>query len=161
MPKKEIIKFTVIRDTREKTGKGWFFSESAVCNGTQEETLHTGDYTIRGMANILCIERKGSVSEIAQNLWESRFYSELSRMINYKYKFIICEFDVEDLLKYPNISGIPARVKRQVKVRGALLLKKLIEIQLKYNVHILFCGKSSGKSVALSIMKRVYEQTNT
>jgi hypothetical protein len=157
MPQKT-NKFTVIRDTREKDGKGWVFGANPVCLGTEEETVATGDYTIKGMSHILCIERKGSVSEVAQNLYEERFYAELIRMMNYKYRFIICEFDVEDLIKYPNIASVPYRIKKKIKVSGKFLLKKLIEIQMQYNVHILFCGKSAGKTVAMSIMKRVYEQ---
>ena len=59
-------KFTVIRDTREKKGHGWWFDESSHCTGTEVKKLDVGDYSIKGREEIVCIERKESVSEIAK-----------------------------------------------------------------------------------------------
>ena len=49
--------YTVIRDTREKDEKGWGFKSSKYCAGTIEEKLDTGDYSLYGWAQHLCIER--------------------------------------------------------------------------------------------------------
>ena len=68
-----MTRFTVIRDTREKEGHGWWFDENAYCIGTEKTKLDIGDYSIKDKEHILCIERKESVSELAGNCGEKRF----------------------------------------------------------------------------------------
>ena len=92
-------KFTVIRDTREKNG--WYFKETEYCQGMLEQKLDTGDYSIVGLEDILCIERKGCVSELANNIVDKRFDRELERMEGFKYKFLILEFSLTDLMNFP------------------------------------------------------------
>ena len=58
-------RFTVIRDTREKKDHGWWFEEDAYCAGTEVVKVNIGDYTIKDKENLLCIERKESVAELA------------------------------------------------------------------------------------------------
>ena len=58
-----MTRFTVIRDTREKEGHGWWFDENAYCIGTEKTKLDIGDYSIKDKEHILCKERKESVSE--------------------------------------------------------------------------------------------------
>ena len=87
-------KFVVIRDTREHKNKGWYFKESEFCQGMVEKKLDTGDYSIEGLEDVLCIERKASVSEIAANLVDKRFDRELDRMESFKYRFLILEFSL-------------------------------------------------------------------
>ena len=53
-----MTRFTVIRDTREKEGHGWWFDENAYCIGTEKTKLDIGDYSIKDKEHILCIERK-------------------------------------------------------------------------------------------------------
>jgi ERCC4-type nuclease len=146
------MKYTVIRDTREQTG--WVFRASANCMGTEVYKLDTGDYSLLGYEDEICIERKGCIAEFANNLVKEkdRFFRELDRMESYRYSFIILEFTMDDLIDYPKSANLPQKVKRLIKVRGSLLLKRLIEIQLRYSVKILFCG-SNGQNVATSIFK--------
>ena len=54
-------KYRVIKDTREKDG--WTFTEYDKCEGMDMDALHTGDYTLKGFEDVVCIERKASVSE--------------------------------------------------------------------------------------------------
>ena len=61
--KKQYDPYLVYRDTREKDG--WDFAQSGYCAGTEPQTIKTGDYTLHGYENHLCIERKGNVSELA------------------------------------------------------------------------------------------------
>ena len=96
--------FTIIVDTREQ--KPWQFNEYA----TAVRKLDTGDYSVEGLENILCIERKRSVSEIANNITESRFKDVLSRMSKYRFPFILLEFDLQDVLNFPVGSEIPKSV---------------------------------------------------
>ena len=73
----KIPNYTVIKDTREK--EGYFFKKYDKCSGMVVETMKTGDYTIKGLEDVLCIERKASVEEIANNLGKkkSAFLSEM------------------------------------------------------------------------------------
>lgn len=144
--------FNIIIDTREQ--KPWAFAE---CN-TIRKKLDTGDYSIEGLEHILCIERKNSVSEIANNISESRFKDELNRMQNYLYKFILLEFSLDDVLQYPKGSNLPPRVWSKIKIRPAYILKFLTELQIYHDIHILFCDNpESAEQMAFSIIKRVNE----
>ena len=151
-----MMKYTVIRDTREHRDKGWTFVGSTRCEGTEITKLDTGDYSIKGMEELFCIERKGSVTEFARNVTENRFEKELQRLESFKYPFIILEFSMSDILDYPKNSGIPYKKRAQLKFRGSFILKRLIEFQMQYKTKILVCG-DRGREVASSIFKRVVE----
>ena len=110
--------YLVYRDTREKDG--WEFTQSGYCAGTQEQTIKTGDYTLYGYENHICIERKGNVSELATNI------------------------------------TLPAYKRKYMKVRGPFFLKRILELQKKYDVPFVFCGKYA-KEVCSSIFKRFME----
>jgi hypothetical protein len=152
-------KYKVIQDTREK--QGWEFAPSKHCEGMVVGTLKTGDYTLEGYEDVLCIERKGSVSEVSGNLchpdkWPA-FERELARLDAFPHPFIILEFTIDQLVQHPIGSGIPKSRFWQVKVKGPFLLKRLIEIQLDHRCQIVFAG-DRGKEYASSIFKRVVER---
>ena len=150
--------YTVIKDTREQNG--WSFSQYDKCAGMEIGTLHTGDYTLRGFEDVICIERKACASEIAMNLGRKKkpFQAEMERMRDYEFSFMICEFTMNDLLKYPEGSRVPTRARSKVRVTGKYLLKCLIEFQLWYDTKILFCGdKNNAFIVCNSVFKRLNE----
>ena len=93
--------YKVIKDTREQDG--WFFSEYDKCDGMEIDTLHTGDYTLMGFEEVVCVERKASVSEIATNLGKKKkaFYSEIERMKDFSFRFLLLEFSASDVINYP------------------------------------------------------------
>lgn len=149
-------KFTVIRDTREKNG--WYFKETEYCQGMLEQKLDTGDYSIEGLEDILCIERKGCVSELANNIVDKRFERELERMEEFKYKFLILEFSLDDILSFPVGSDIPKKTWNKIRISGRFILKRLSEIQVKHGIHVIPCGNNlSGWHMANSIMKRIFD----
>jgi len=157
----KIPNYIVIKDTREK--EGYFFKKYDKCSGMVVETMKTGDYTIKGLEDVLCIERKASVEEIANNLGKKKnaFLSEMERMQEFKYSFMVLEFSMEDLLKFPENSKIPKNKLKQVRITGKYLLKSLVAFQLWYNTKIIFCGnKYNSFSVTSSIFKRVNEIAN-
>jgi ERCC4-type nuclease len=148
--------FNVIIDTREQ--QGWEFTSDKV-ESTISRKLDTGDYSIEGLEHVLCIERKKSVAEIAGNVIDDRFFRELERMAEFPHSFLICEFDFEDIVMYPQGSNIPKKMWKKVKVRGPLILKKLSEIQVNYDVHIVFAGNADNAVyAATNIMKRIHEK---
>lgn len=153
------ILYTVIRDTREKENQGWVFNLDArekkyLCQGTEQSKLDTGDYTVTGYEDVLCIERKGSVSEWSKNITEKRFRRELDRMLNFPYSFILLEFTLEDLLKYPSGTRIPRKIRRRV-MKGKVILSLTLQLMIDYpKIHFMFCG-NDGKKVCKNIFRRI------
>jgi hypothetical protein len=156
--------YKIIRDTREKEGNGWKWNKSRNCSGTSTAALKTGDYTLDGCEDFFTIERKGSVSEVAQNIIQKRFENELIRLNQMKYPFIIFEFSVNDVLIYPIGSHIPKRKWKYLKIRGNFIMKRITHFMVKYNnIKFIFAG-SKGKDIAKTIFREVantdeYKQT--
>lgn len=158
MAYKQAPHFTVIKDTREQDG--YFFSAFNTCAGMVEHKLDTGDYTIQGLEDKVCIERKGCVEELAVNLGQKKytFLDEIERMASFPHKFIVLEFSLEDLIKFPEETRIPIKNKSSVKITGKYMLKCLVEFQLYNNVNVLFCGDKYNAFLAVSsIFKRINE----
>ncbi len=147
--------FDIIIDTREK--QPWLFE----AHKTISRKLDTGDYSICGLEDQLCIERKKSVAELANNLTDQRFKNELERMSKYKFSFLILEFDYRHIDSFPEGSGIPKRLKKKVRVKGPFIISCLSQIRIKYNIHIIPCSNAIyAEYVAYDIMKRVYQLSN-
>lgn len=143
--------FTIIIDTREQ--QPWSFDNFAVAN----KKLDTGDYSIEGLQHLLCIERKKSVSEFANNIIESRFKDVVMRMSQLKYSFLLLEFDLEDILIYPVGSTVPKRMWDKIKISPTFLLKNILELQLNHNIIVYFCGGSdNAEKMAEYIFKKIY-----
>jgi hypothetical protein len=151
--------YTIIRDTREKKGHGWNFRKSEYCHGQIITKLETGDYSLAGLEDIFTIERKASATEMAQNVSEGRFMNELHRLEDIRFSFIICEFTMDDLIKFPRGSGIPKHKWKYLKMKGPLLLKKVLELIRDFNVKFLFAG-DHGQEVANSLFKRIQEKVD-
>jgi ERCC4-type nuclease len=149
-------RYLVLKDTREKVGHGWHFPKTEMCAGQSQVCLKTGDYTLKGLENIICIERKESPSELIMNLTEERFKRELDRLELVQFPFVLCEFTMDDFLKFPVGSSLPKRKWKYIKIKGAVALKLLLELQMQYKAKFIFCGVY-GKSVAASIFKRAVE----
>lgn len=146
--------FTIIVDTREQ--KPWTFENHAIAN----TKLDTGDYSIQGLEDILCIERKRNVAEIANNITESRFKDVIDRIKKYKFSFILLEFNIDDVLRYPIGSTIPKKIWSKIRISPQYIMKNLIDLQVENNIHVIFCGSpSTAEQIALSIMNRVYKMT--
>lgn len=145
-------KFKIIIDTREQ--QPWEFDNCV----TACRKLDTGDYSIEGYEDILCIERKKSVSEVANNITEKRFKDVIDRMKVYKYSFLMLEFDLEDILSYPIGSNVPKHMWNKIKISPGFILKHLLELQLHHNIKVLFCGgPTNATKMATALMKKVFE----
>lgn len=144
--------FTIIVDTREQ--KPWSFEHQATAN----HKLDTGDYSIQGLESVLAIERKRNVAEFANNITEKRFKDVIDRLSQTKYAYILFEFDMESVMRYPIGSDIPKRLWDKIRISPAFILKHIIDLQIENNIKIIFCGNSSNaEKVALSILKKVYK----
>jgi len=143
--------FTIIIDTREQQ-PGSFEHYT-----TASRKLDTGDYSIEGLEDVVCIERKKSVSEVANNLTESRFVDVVDRMSRFKYAFLLLEFDLAQVLSYPIGSNLPRRLWDKIKISPAFIVKHILELQLNHNIKVLFCGSSSdAEQMAEYILKKVH-----
>jgi ERCC4-type nuclease len=143
--------FTIIVDTREQ--QPWIFDNYTVAN----RKLDTGDYSIEGLEDLLCIERKKSVSEFANNIVESRFKDVVMRMSQLKYSFLLLEFDLKDVLIYPVGSTVPKKMWDKIKISPAFLIKNLLDLELNHNIKVIYCGNSSNaEKMAEHILKKVH-----
>lgn len=147
--------YTIIVDTREQ--RPWNFAHRA----TSKTKLDTGDYSIVGMENIIAIERKQSVNEIATNIVETRFINVLKRLSSIKYRFILLEFGLDDILRYPIGSNMPKHLWDKSRIKPQFIMKHVLEWQMKYNIHVLFCGDAdNAQKTAEFIFDRVYKLEN-
>jgi hypothetical protein len=143
--------FTIIIDTREQ--QPWTFDNYAKAH----KKLDTGDYSIEGLEHLLTIERKKSSSEFATNTVESRFKDVVMRLSQFKYSFLLLEFDLQDLLIYPIGSTVPKRMWDKVKITPSFLIKNIIELQLNHNIKVMFCGSASNaEKIAEFIFKKIH-----
>lgn len=145
----------IIRDVQEKANY-WDFLPSNLCKGTVVDSLKTGDYTIKGLRDQFVIERKFSSGELASNLYTKQFENELKRMQSFKHAFVVCEFLLENLFQFPYNSSIPKPIWKKLRVNSKGLLKRLFELEVKYNCKFIFAG-NRGKEVAMILFKQMLE----
>ena len=143
--------FTIIIDTREQ--QPWEFKNY----GTTVAKLDTGDYSIDGLQDVVTIERKKSVNEFASNITEKRFKDWVGRLSKLEYSFVLLEFNLEDVLKYPVGSNIPKRMWDKIKISPNYIIKNLLELHLNHNICVLFCDNhKNAEHIAEQIFKRIY-----
>lgn len=159
------LPFTVIRDSQEKTGHGWEFGgeldnkSRLLCEGTIIRSLPTADYTLVGFEHILCIERKGTITEFVGNLVSSVFEAELKRMSEFPLPYLILEFGMTQVMNWPDSSRLSLRIKRKLPLRkeGAVLAR-IMDLQFKYpRVNFQFVD-FYGKEMSFCIFKRAIEK---
>lgn len=150
--------FTIIQDTREKIPLDFSFYSD--CQKVEIKKLDTGDYSLVGYEDKVYIERKRSTSELAINFGidKDRWYRELERMSKVRFKYIVCEFSVEDLLNFPKNSTVPKDKWSILKFNGRYLYRVMKESEKKYNVKFLFCeNPQRAAEEVISLFKRVIE----
>lgn len=146
----------VIVDTREQTP---FHFTSSKIDEVINRKLDTGDYSIEGLEDKLCIERKHTVNEFYGNVTKDRFWREMERMKDYKYRFMVFEFGVTDIEMFPHGSDLPKSVIAKMKISSAYLMKCIARIQTEYDIHVLFAGNvDNAVCLTTNIMKAVYER---
>jgi translation initiation factor 2 beta subunit (eIF-2beta)/eIF-5 len=147
----------ILQDTREQTP--WLFESYA----QKEATLAEGDYAIEGYHNLICIERKRTVVEIAGNLGKNyqRFLNEMNRMQKYRFRYVVCEFTEEMVLIYPKGTNLSKRIVSKIRMSGKFLMKRINEIIEQYGVEFVFCDnryEAKNKAVELLLKaKSIYD----
>ena len=157
----------ILRDSREQTPWTFDFYD---CD-TEVTTIKYGDYTIKGMEDLVRIERKASTGEIHNNLCTKIGYRRFTRELAELQKsvesvFILCEFPQSYMNTFPENSGIPKTRKSKGKIinnwpktTAKFLRKRSYEIQEEYGVKIIYCDTpSSAEGVAYKILKEKHDQ---
>jgi len=152
MPRLILPTYTVIRDTREQEGHGWFFNAHMPnrrppnCAGMVVDTLKTGDYSLVGYTDILAVERKFAFSELWGNYSAKKrpaFEEEMSRMSEIKHAYIIIESsltpDILELSPPQFAKGVP----------GKSMIRWLMYLTAKYGVKIIPAGQCGRKITQL------------
>ncbi|KKM72230.1 hypothetical protein LCGC14_1422630 [marine sediment metagenome] len=156
MARKVLPSYTIIRDTREKPGYGFFWEKNMnpkrrppICDGTITQTLKTGDYSLVGYEDILCIERKEDYAELWGNYAErDRFQDEMERMSTIKHKMVIIETQLTK-----DIFGLsPPQYKTSVP--GRAMTRWLMSLTAKYGVPFIPAG-ACGKYMAQQFMEEI------
>lgn len=144
--------FHIIVDTREQHPWSFDHMEKSVSK------LDTGDYSLRGLEHIFCIERKGSIGEFANNITEKRFKDVVDRLSKISHAFILLEFNLQDVLIYPVGSNVPKKMWDKLRITPKFILKHINELQILHNIKVIFCGDASNaEKMALSLMRKIYE----
>ena len=129
----------IIIDTREQ--QPWTFRRPLVT------TLKTGDYSVIGFEDVICIERKAKVAEIAANFIQDRFWNEMERMSSFKKKVMICEFTEAQIAIYPKGSNIPRWRQRYIRVKPPYLFSCIEKIRNDYGIEVLFFDDKSQANI--------------
>lgn len=149
---KQTPPIVVIRDDREKNP----WDEEYLGPGFSVVTarLQTGDYTIKGMQDLVAIEKKSSWDEIAIDIskvkYRENFVNMLRRMKQYPVRILVVESDMGKIsmagLKYtPHITSY--------SVQGWVL-----NICLEYGIQLLPVGsRHRAKHTIAELFRRIHE----
>jgi ERCC4-type nuclease len=144
--------FTVIVDTREQTP--WELPHFTIAN----HKLDVGDYSIQGLETIFCLERKRTVNEFANNITESRYEDFIGRLKNITHPFVLFEFSMDDVLRYPVGSTVPKKLWHKIKISPKFIMRHIIELQLLHKIPVYFCGDTSNaEALAAQIIEKVHK----
>lgn len=148
------MKPKILKDNQEK--KGWDFN-SYDCE-VKIVNLPTGDYTVEGKEEYLCIERKASTGELAINLGKAKraFLAEFERMKTFKHKYLICEFPESYFFCFPEKSNIPKSSWPKIRMNGKYIYKSITDLCDKYKVKLIFCSnKIEAEQACISIITEI------
>ena len=137
-----IKQFQIIVDTREQTP--YKFSNS-ISRG-----LKCGDYTVayngKSYEDKIVVERKSNVSELFafSGSQRDRFCKELEKMKDVKYKYLLMEFELMDIVN----SQPPGLLE------PSIVFSTLCSFAIRYQIPFLFCGNRNN---ARGIMYKLFE----
>lgn len=134
--------FTIICDSREQIP---YLFHGYTC-GVKKSGLKTGDYSIQGYEQEICIERK-SKEDLYSSLGQgrARFEREFIRMKDYQYKALVIEAALGDVLTPPARS----------QMNPTSVLNSLISWSIRYGVHIFF---ADTRHLAEALIYQIFEK---
>ena len=146
--------FTIIIDVQEKTP--FLFQDERLIGQkvlTKRAHLTTGDYSIEGFEDKICIERK-SLPDLFGSCGgkkgerRRRFKNEFERMSALEYAALVIEADWDTIYKRP-----PARSRMSPKQ----ILRTINAWHMRYNVHVWPCpGRRFAEKATFLLLNRFY-----
>ena len=152
----------ILQDTREK--QPWSFTSYEQCAAQKVFHLSEGDYTLEEYPFLISIERKKSVTELANNLGRKyqQFRAEMEKLQQYRFRYVLCEFSQEEMLIYPTGAKLPRRLLRKIKMSGKFLQHRVNELIDQYGIDFVFCGdRFSAQEKAVELLlsaKKIYDE---
>ena len=137
----------ILVDTREQ--KPYHFKSCATCSGSLVIKLDYGDYQLKDMQDLIVIERKQSIDELANNLGKdrARFERELERMQECQFKFIIIEDYWSSIWR-----------RSYTKMNPNAIFESIIALELKYDTRFCFVGnRENGHRITRALLLRAYK----
>ena len=123
----------VLVDSREQQPLPIFQNHRNWIVGERRATLKTGDYTVEGMEDLLCLERKSLADLVACTVtYRRRFLASCARIAKFKWKAILIEATFEDIKSGFERFDIPSGVHPNA-VTGTL-----DAIEAKFGIPILY-----------------------
>jgi len=137
----KIPEFTVVVDTREQ--KPYIFKNSIVA------TLKTGDYSIKGIEDLIAIERKTKADAYGSfGNGRERFERELKRLSGIDYAAIIIEDNLPNFIKPPEYS----------RLHPKSAINSVIAWSVKYHICVFFSGdRRHGNAVAVRLLEKYWK----
>lgn len=148
---------TLIIDTREKMP--WDFEGDEAFEDVVYEKLDGGDYSIRGMEDIIVVERKATVDELFMNFTKDkkRIHAEFERLKEHKFKIVVVEETCDDIMNPHHYYVNKKNINRQSpKMPVAVVTSNLTKLMLEYDAHIIF-GGMRAQAMARGILLHAYE----
>jgi DNA excision repair protein ERCC-4 len=106
--------------------------------------LDTGDYTLHGAEDTICIERK-SLDDYVSSLQKDAFFKEVDRMKMFPIRYIIVEGNISQILDRKHSSNVPA----------SEILEKTLFIMLNSGVPVLFF---ENRQIAIYFLENLFLQ---
>ena len=125
-------------DTREQVGFWTFASFNDV--KTEIKKVNYGDYTLTDYPMGISIDRKKTLSELANNVKEKRFKRELENLQKYDEAYIVCEFPFSYYSTFPVGSGIPKEKWKFLRKGGLSILRDVQNLESYYKIPFLYCN---------------------
>jgi len=144
--------YTIKIDTREQYY--WDFPTNKDCAGSIFKKVDTGDYTLVGYEDVVSIERKATVCELANNISQDRFFREMERMKSIRFGFMVLEFELSDIFQFPHVECMPYHIRKKSCISSNFIMRKLNDIQIDYGVKVIFAG-AYGLEFSTTVFKKV------
>lgn len=130
-----IPKPVVLVDTREQEPFPLHVNHPNWIGGERRVALKTGDYTVEGMENLICLERKNLADLVACTVtYRRRFLAVCGRLAQFPWKAILIEATLEDIKGGFESFDIPS------KVHPNAVCGTLDAIEAKFGIPIIYAS---------------------
>ena len=140
----------VFQDDREKNP--WTEGYLGAGFKVTRKRLQTGDYTIKGMEDIVCIEKKSGWAELLMNVSSrvnrENFIKELRRMSVFPVKLLVVHADISKIATTHTFGD----------TSPLILYGWVVNVVIEYGVNILAVGnKRKSQRLIQELFKRIVE----